>query len=127
MSGILKRLVVVLLALLLVFSFAACGKDDVDSSNPSSTNDPTQDYDDEWGENDNLTSSELEDLESLWNNNSGSAEIVDPDDTQSDATSSDDKTSSEPTSSETTSSNEEGSAEDGELSGEIAGDIGAIF
>lgn len=122
MSGALKKLLVVLMALLLVFSFAACGKDDVDSRNPSSTLDPTQDYDDEWGEMSGLTSSELEDVESLWNDNKGDAEIVTPDSSSSEETSSDENTSSEDA-----SSNEEGTANDGELSGEITGDIGAIF
>ena len=88
MSGALKKLLVVLMALLLVFSFAACGKDDVDSRNPSSTLDPTQDYDDEWGEMSGLTSSELEDVESLWNDNKGDAEIVTPDSSSSEETSS---------------------------------------
>ena len=122
MSGSIKKILAVLMALLLVFAFAACGKDDVDSSNPSSTIDPTQDYDDEWGEMSGLTSSELEDVESLWNDNKGDAEIVNPDNSDSNTNSSDNDTSSD-----TTSSNEEGTANDGELSGEITGDIGAIF
>ena len=122
MSGSIKKILAVLMALLLVFAFAACGKDDVDSSNPSSTIDPTQDYNDEWGEMSGLTSSELEDVESLWNDNKGDAEIVNPDNSDSNTNSSDNDTSSD-----TTSSNEEGTANDGELSGEITGDIGAIF
>lgn len=127
MSGSIKKILAVLMALLLVFAFAACGKDDVDSSNPSSTIDPTQDYNDEWGEMSGLTSSDLEDVESLWNDNKGDAEIVNPDNSDSNTNSSDNDTSSNPASSDTTSSNEEGTANDGELSGEITGDIGAIF
>lgn len=84
-----KKLTVILLSLLLVLSFAACGKDkDKDNSSSGSSSgtssvssDPTQDFEDEWGENDGLTQEELDEIEKLWNdgvnNGNGGAEITD--------------------------------------------------
>ena len=126
MSNALKKVLVVIVTLCLLLSFAACGKDDDTGSNPSSSvKDYTQDFDDEWGELDGNDAVQDEALKDLWEDgvNSGSAVIVDP--TESENTESDKTESDNP--SNTTSSNEEGTASEGELEAETPEDVDAIF
>lgn len=131
MSNALKKVLVVIVTLCLLLSFAACGKDDDTGSNPSSSvKDYTQDFDDEWGELDGNDAVQDEAIKDLWEDgvNSNSAVVVDPtesESTESDKTESDKTESDNPSS--TTSSNEEGTASEGELEGEVTGDIGGIF
>lgn len=81
----IKRLLVIVLCLALVLSFAACKKDEEkDNTPPSSTpvsSDPTQDYDkDAFDEGEDLTDEEKEELEDLWNElvQNGGADISTP-------------------------------------------------
>ncbi|MBQ1187263.1 MAG: hypothetical protein IIX54_06230 [Clostridia bacterium] len=125
-----KKILALLLALLLVFSFAACKKDNADGTSSVVTDDnPTQDYDNgEWDEGEDLTSSEREELEDLWNDitTNGSTEVTTGESSNTSSTGSDD-TSSTGTSSSDTSSNDASSdvsssatsSTSSELSGEV--------
>lgn len=131
----LKRIIAIVLALLLVFSFAACKKDKTDGTSSVITDsNPTQDFDnDEWDEGEDLTDEEKEELEELWNDivNNGGAEIVGGD---SSSTGSDTQ-SSQTDSSEANGSTDSSDAEQGdssetssELSGQIvSGDVPGIW
>lgn len=69
----LKRLLLLVLSVALILSFSACGKskdkdgetDKKPNSSVGTSGDATQDFDDEWDE-DQLTDEEREDLEDLW-------------------------------------------------------------
>ena len=135
MQNTLKILLTLILSLLLVLSFAACGDKDDNSSNGSSI-DPTQDYADEWGEMGAPTESEKQEIEDLWNDgfSSGSGKIEGT--TTSGGTSSNTSsgtssttssgTTSSGTTSSSTNSDEEGTASEGELKGEV-GKVNGIF
>lgn len=117
-----KSLLVLLLALALVFSFAACGKDDADGNSSGTPSVPVQDYEDEWGE---LPDDEEQDkiTESLWQElGSGSATLEDTDDVQTES----DNSSSTETSSETTSS-EDTASTNSDLSGVLTDKVDALF
>lgn len=126
MSNAFKKVLVVIVTLCLLLSFAACGKDDDTGSNPSSSvKDYTQDFDDEWGELDGNDAVQDEAIKDLWEDgvNSNSAVVVDP--TESESTESDKTESDNP--SNTTSSNEEGTVSEGEFEAETPEDVDAIF
>lgn len=69
----LKRLLLLVLSVALILSFSACGKskdkdgetDKKPNSSVGTSGDATQDFDDEWDE-DQLTDEEREELEDLW-------------------------------------------------------------
>ncbi len=69
----LKRLLLLVLSLALILTFSACGKskdkdgetDKKPNSSVGTSGDATQDFDDEWDE-DQLTDEEREELENLW-------------------------------------------------------------
>lgn len=87
-SSMFKKLTAILLCLLLVLSFAACGKDKDNSSSDNGSSemrDPTQDYNDKWGDNENLTDEEKQEVEDLWNEllGNGGAEITTSDSSSS--------------------------------------------
>ena len=70
----LKKIVLLLLSVLLVLSFASCkwgNKADKDNSSSDFTSDILQDYDNDFGEDDELTEDEKEELEDLWNQATG--------------------------------------------------------
>ncbi|MBQ5910424.1 MAG: hypothetical protein IIW94_00250 [Clostridia bacterium] len=131
----LKRIIAIVLALLLVFSFAACKKDKTDGTSSVITDsNPTQDFDnDEWDEGEDLTDEEKEELEELWNDivNNGGAEIVGGDTSSTGS----DTQSSQVDSSADTGSTDSSNAEHGnsseassELSGEVvSGDVPGIW
>lgn len=120
-----KKILALLLALLLVFSFAACKKDNADGTSSVVTDDnPTQDYDNgEWDEGEDLTSSEREELEDLWNDitNNGSTEITTGESSDTSSTNSDDTSSTGTSSTDTSSdvSSNATSSTSSELSGEV--------
>ncbi len=116
MQNIFKKLLVLTLSALLVFSFAACGKDD--NSSTGSGVGPTQDYADEWGEMDAPTDEEKEETEKLWNDGFGSdsGQITDSSEDKDGGNTS---TNTSSGNSSSTSSDEEGTASEGELSGSI--------
>ena len=126
MSKLLKNLLIIALALALVFSFAACGKDDADVSS-GAPSDPIQDYEDEWGE---IPDDEEQDkvTESLWQDGfgSGSATLEDPDDVQTESENSSANNSSENSSTEDTSSEDKASTSS-DLVGEITGNVDALY
>ncbi|MBO5200055.1 MAG: hypothetical protein J6B93_02125 [Clostridia bacterium] len=125
-----KRLLVVLLSLVLVFSFVACGKDkiqdtDISGSGDASSSevDNTQDFMTEF-DNSDLTSSELEELEDLWDQvGDGSIEVSSSEPASSTEDSSESSSSpSTPSSSTEASSSEESSS--AEASSEEGNGIG---
>lgn len=79
----LKKLIILFFCLILALSFAACKKDkgDIESSSQQTTSDTTQDYEnDKWGNGDELTEEEKEEIEDVWNDlvQNGGAEIQTP-------------------------------------------------
>lgn len=107
----LKKLIILFFCLILALSFAACKKDkgDIESSSQQTTSDTTQDYEnDKWGNGDELTEEEKEEIEDVWNDlvqNGGGATIT-PGNNSSSTSNSSSSNSSSQNSSSTASSSE---------------------